>query len=275
MRQFMASPGVNIPELLRRMAATRHPIIVDGVALLQKEIGDRVRTVWSEAAQWLAPWDNPTLAANMSDTTIPWRHLQDPKEPLSFYLRVAANDAKGWLKPVVRLICDVVFSQLMADDPDPNAGKCLALLDDASEIGFLPIVETIATYGREYGLYLMILFQSPMQMWRHYGEYTSLFDACGAWVIYRQNHPMSAELIAKKLGDRTVADAIQMVSAGGLGGARVSEGPREHSRKLLDAGEIGKLKPGEVILCIRDLNIKGTWENAYLDPLFRMPRRAA
>jgi type IV secretion system protein VirD4 len=143
------------------------------------------------------------------------------------------------------------------------------LIDDAAELGYLPIFETMTAHKREDGFHLVAMFHSPNQVWRTYGPDTSLFDTCRTWVIYGQSNPHSAEFFSKKLGQTTVTEQVRRVSGSRLRRRRVMMSEESYQRPLLTAGEIGSLGPDEVIICSHHLKVQAQRINAYDDPLFR------
>ena len=189
MLHCMSSPGKSIPEILEEMDDLGHPVLSQIVGRLQKETAPRLAAEWAAAIEWLTVWDDPDLAQTMSSTTIPWTEMQSQPDPMTIYLRVTADEAKGRLQPVLRLLLDQILAYLTLGDPGQHRHELLVVLDDAAELERLPIIQTIAAFGREFGIRLMVVFQSPMQVWEAYGREASLFNTCGTWVIYRQNDP--------------------------------------------------------------------------------------
>lgn len=269
MRAFMSS-GTDVRVLIHQMTQVKHPYVIRGTTMLLQETDRELKQTWQAAAQWLEPWDDPSLIDTMSDTTIHWQALQFGPAPLTWYIRVAAIDMRGRLKPVVRLILDAVFAWLLSRDSTDHDYPVLVVIDDAAEIDRLEITLIIAEFGRQYGIHLLLVFQDPVQVLDIYGTQASLFGTCSTWVIHRLGFPRSAEFISEKYGERTVREPQETVSrTTGSRQRRTTTGERVTEQQILRPHEVSSLRDGEVLICSDGLKIRGLGVDWFSDPLYR------
>jgi type IV secretion system protein VirD4 len=267
---FFTAPRQPIPVLLQRILAMGHKHMRRIASLLTEETPSKLRDDWLAAAEWLLPWNSAVLAYNTNATTIPWQDLQHGPKPSTLYIRMSPADARGRLRPVLRLVLDQMLFQLTNRPPSDYDHPIYLILDDVAELGRLPIMDDVASFKRKFGFQLMAVFQSPSQAWHETGRFTTLFNACGCWVIYRQNEPDSAKYLAEKLGETTVTETVERVEVSPFGAARRRARTKQQRRRmLLTPGEVGSIPPDKVAICIKDQKVWADQVNVYEDVNFQ------
>jgi type IV secretion system protein VirD4 len=163
--------------------------------------------VFSAAVGWLMDWFDPVLDWNTHDTTVPIHDLQAGDRPMTLYLCFTPADLQGGrLRPLARLLVDQLFA-LIAERPTRQYRRRVRLIfEDFATLGYFPPAETAAEFYREAGIDLLCLFQSLMQVWRHFGPYTSLLENLDTTVVFPPNNPESAEWVTGRMDEVTVQD---------------------------------------------------------------------
>lgn len=131
----------------------------------------------------------------------------------------------------------------------PPRHRPLFLLDEAAALGYLEPLETGMGYIRAYARALLI-FQDLDQLQRTYGKWRSLLANCGAHVFWSVNDMETAKLVAERIGQTTVRTRSSGVSSShdAIIQHQAQSGDGEAGRLLLDASEILRLPPDDVLV---------------------------
>lgn len=266
---YFSTPGQSAQALLKRLESSPHRAVSRGASRLLKQGARKVEEQWAAATEWLTRWEDPKLAWNTHDTTIPWQDLQQSDRPMTIYLRLSPDDAHGRLNRQLRMMVDLMTYQLTNRLARDYRHGLDVIMEDVGELGTTPpIIPDMAAFKRKYGWRLMVIFQSPGQALEASGRSSKLLNSCGCWVIYRQNDPYSAEYLSKKLADRTVVEPVTRVTKSWGRRRSTSVGVQTHRRPLMTSGEIQSMNH-EVIICVRHLRFEGTPIHVYTDRHFR------
>lgn len=275
MLDFFSLPKKPV-KVLEELTQHWHPSVSRGASRMLQQTPRKIQDDWTAAAEWLTRWEDPKLSRNTSATTIPWRELQHGDRPMTIYLRMSSDDARGRLNRLVRMIYDLMVFQLTHRGIRDYRRELDWYFDDVGVLGDFPPMDDIVVEHRKDGFRLIAAFQSPEQAWHESGRYAGLLNSCGCWVISRQNSPDSAKFLEAKLGDTTVTEAVDRVNTSGWRFGH-SRGMQAYKRPLLTYGEIQSMAPGQVVMCVRHLKVYGQRMNVYEDRRFQpyLGRRAS
>lgn len=131
----------------------------------------------------------------------------------------------------------------------PPRHRPLFLLDEGAALGYLEPLESGMGYIRAYAKALLI-FQDLDQLQRTYGKWRSLLANCGAHVFWAVNDMETAKLVAERIGHTTVTTRSNGVSRShdAIIRHQAQSGDGEAGRLLLDASEILRLPPDDVLV---------------------------
>jgi len=253
---------------LQSLAHHEHPSIRRGAGRLLQQSERKLSDDWSAATEWLTRWEDPKLARSTSRTTIPWRALQVGPDPMTLYIRVSSDDARGRLHRLIRMTYDLMVFQLAHTGVRSQRRELDWYFDDVGILGDFPPLDDIAVEHRKDRYRMIAAFQAPEQAWHESGRYAGLLNSCGCWVIYRQNSPDSAKFLEAKLGETTVMEPLQRVTTS-IGRWGRSRSLQPYKRPMLTYGEIQSMRPGKVVVCLRDLKVQGDRISVYADRHFQ------
>jgi type IV secretion system protein VirD4 len=278
MRFLRHVPATGLVKLLETMRALPHDTVQLGAQALLDETAARRRDGWNAAARWLNPWLDPVLAQatataleNPRVPAIPVKRLQQGSTPITIYLRLTPEDLQGRLRATTKLILTQI--RMWAKDRQAARGyhrELLAAFDDMAEMGYVWLVESMEAFDRKYGIRVCALVQDFNQLWKQYGQYTSLLTNSGVWVVFRPNDPRNAEFLTGKLGEQTRTEPTVRVTQPTLGlwGSR-SHGAVSHARPLMTAEEIQKMRPDDILVFAHGLKIRAKAVRYFDHPVFR------
>jgi len=269
MLDFYSSSELKPREVLQSMTSHPHPSVRRGASRLLQKTPQKLQDDWNAATEWLTRWEDPQLARATSATTIPWQTMQTGPTPMTLYFRISSDDARGRLHRLYRMVTDLMVFQL-AELKRAHAGSVRDLdwvFDDVGVLGDFPPLEDIVVEHRKDQFRLMAMFQAPEQAWHDAGHRSGLLNSCGCWVISRQNSPDSAKFLESKLAETTVVEPVDRTTIGSTWSR--SRGVQSYKRPLMTFGEIQSMAPGEVVMCLRHLKVKGERLNVYHDRVFQ------
>ena len=175
---------------------------------------------------WSMDPDSPVLA-----------ELVDPETDI--FLNIPQHVAEDFA-PMLRLMLGsiLVATQLVEVNEAPRARR-LILIDEASQLGNMDILENIRDRGRSIGLHLMMIYQDAGQVEKIWGVagQRSWRNGCAAMIGGPVSDPRSAQDLSTMLGSRTVrvttegSSSQAPVMSGALGGS-VSSSETEQVRDI-------------------------------------------
>lgn len=253
-RRFLTVSGQEIRTRIRAMLAfgqpSPHPVIHEWARQVVDKSLDLLDKIWSAARRWLMAWVDPMLAWNTHDTTIDLKAFQQSVQPATLYLCISVEDIQGRLRSFIRMLLDLLSLRLCDRPEQDYRHDVLWVLDDMSELRYLPMIERLTTYLRGYGHRLLGGTQSFAQLWHWLGRHSGVLNNTAAWVLFRPNHYDEAHVIAQNLGQMTVVEPVDRVTRTSRGGSR-SIGTQAHSRWLMTEDELRyDLTDDQVILCM-------------------------
>ena len=182
---------------------------------------------------------------------------QSSFDPRSFYSRtqtlylVVPEEKLAVYGPALRVIVGMLLHAVVeaGKRQAPPQHRPLFLLDEAAALGYLEPLESGMGYIRAYARALLI-FQDLDQLQRTYGKWRSLLANCGAHVFWAINDIETAKLVAERIGHTTVRTRSTGVSQShdAVIGHQAQSGQGEAARLLIDAAELLRLSPDEVLV---------------------------
>jgi type IV secretory pathway TraG/TraD family ATPase VirD4 len=260
---FFSTPGFSIQDAITLMSQSPFQTLRRGAARLHNQDARVLKADWAAAAEWLTLWESQVLARNTNGTTIPWEQLEQGPSPMTVYFKVSPSDARGRLRPVIRLMLDQVLFLITNRASMDYVRELLMLFEDADNLGPLPILAEIGTDKRKYGLRLMLLYQSPAQLRIGIDYHGPLLNSCGCWVVYGQYEPDDAAYLSRKFAETTVLEPMDRIShRSGQLSRTLSRGVQTRTVALMPAGELLSLDRDQILICVEGKKIKARRINA-------------
>jgi type IV secretion system protein VirD4 len=235
----------------------------------------RIDEIWDGAIRVLSLWRDPYVADATSRLDIPFDQLQQGASPSTVYLQVTDDDLRTRFRSLFRVILELIVARLMERDPHAYIHDLLIVLDEVASLGFMAIIESLCRLAREYGIRLVLAYQSLNQLWQAHGHNTAIMDNCPIRVIYAPGNQETAESLSAMLGDSTVEDVSYRRSGDRLAVMYGDAGVQlsSHRRPLMTAGELMDMPKTRGVLRVTNteygLKPIDIYKLQYKDPEFR------
>jgi type IV secretory pathway TraG/TraD family ATPase VirD4 len=227
-----------------------HPAVSSWARQMVDKSMDLLEKIWSAARRWLAPWIDPVLAWNTHDTTIDLDAFQQHDTPATLYLNVSVEDLQGRLRPIVRLLLDLLSLRLCDRPEHAYRHDVLWVLDDLPELHYLAFVDRLHAYLRGFGHLLLGGAQAFSQIDHWYGRDSALLNNARAWVAFPPMHHREAAFLSEKMGETTVMEPADRLTRSWGRRSRTS-GLQSHRRLLMTPEEVQGLGEDQVLLFVR------------------------
>lgn len=227
---------------LERMIGCDDADVRDGARRLigMRTTRGRLDEIWDGAIRVLALWRDPHVAASTDALDIPMASIQHGAYPMTIYLQVTAEDLRGRLRLLFRLVLDVLAARLTDRPTQDYQQPLLLVLDEVAALGYMAAVEDICSLAAGFGVRVICAFQSLNQLWAAYGRNTAILDNCAIRLIYAPGNQETAESLSALIGEATVEEVTRRRSGDRLAvmydasGVQVSS----HRRRLMTADEL-------------------------------------
>ena len=245
--------------LLDSMINTRHSSpeiheIVCNVAQRNKARPDDERgSIFSTAVTALQIFEDPLVRNCSSSSDFCLNDFKVSDHPLSLYITVPFPDLDR-LSSFIRIIVTFILRKFSQDEVQFGAQKLkhpiLFLIDEFPTLGTFTALETMMGILAGYGITFYLICQSPSQIYRLYGEHTTIFDHCKFIMTYAMSDPKGAEMFSKMTGVESVTFSNVSKSGSryeaGMNHINVSE--QTQQRNLMNADEIQHLPANQLII---------------------------
>ena len=243
-----------------------------------KNLQDKEKSgVMSTVGRHLAFLDSQLVAACVASSTFDVACLCKPGTTL--YIRIEPDQLlaqrgliRCWIATLIRTIGKL----------GSESAPVLCVIDEASALGSLPALEEALVRGRSTGVRLVLAYQSESQVRAAFPNKPTLIqDNCDTTIyLCPPNGYETAELIAKRLGNRTIeietfndnsSNSWQTAGGGESGQSNRGWGRNwsEQGRPLMTPDEVLTMNGNELIAFVRGLNpiwaYRVKW---YADPAF-------
>ncbi|HQU17110.1 MAG: hypothetical protein B7Z66_14900 [Chromatiales bacterium 21-64-14] len=270
---------------LTGLPTNTHPVIAGVARQMLNKSDNELAGVVSTALRNLALYQDPVLAAAVSDSDFRIEDLMGGARPVSLYLVIPPGDLQR-LRPLLRLMLDQIVRRFTErlQEPGPAAGehptladwtrrvwhrlagggggqrasassyqhRLLLLLDEFPALGRLASLESALAFVSGYGIKALLIAQSRNQLTQAYGPNHTILDNCHVRQIFTPNDAETAKLISDMTGQTTVVHQ-QRNYAGNrlalwLGHVMVMD--QEAARPLMTAGEVLELPDSDALLFV-------------------------
>lgn len=209
------------------------PVTVQNFTAFLQQASKEQSGVLSSIKSGLEMWEDPILDAATSATDFDLRMLR--KERMTIYVGISLGRLKR-LKPLLNMFfqqCLIVLTEKEPDESEPY--RVLMALDEFPMLGRLEAVKDGISFLRSYGVRMMIVCQSKVQVADTYDINTARIFAqnCKYIVAYAPNDHLEAQEISDMLGRRTVKTTSRTYSNG-----NVSTNVSLMGRELMTADEV-------------------------------------
>ncbi len=231
-----------------------HPSI-SGVAAIMKNTAENTLSGFiTQVVSYLGIFADPVVSKNMNKSDFKITDLMKRKKPVSLYFVVSPDDKKR-LQPVTRLFLQMMGKKLCRK-LDDHQHKLLMILDEFPSLGRLDFIEEQIAFFAGYGIRLCLITQSFSQIFKLYGENTSILDNCKYKLIFGAYTPKEAKLISEYLGQQTIQKTNENKSGKLSSGimSNVSRNTQEIGRPLMTYDEIMRLSYEDIIILIGGQN---------------------
>jgi type IV secretion system protein VirD4 len=175
------------------------------------------------------------------------------ENPISLYITVPFPDLDR-LSPFIRILVTFILRKFSQDEVQFGEQKLkhpiLFLIDEFPTLGTFTTLETMMGILAGYGITFYLICQSPSQIYRLYGEHTTILDHCKFIMTYAMSDPKGAEMFSKMTGVESVTFSNVSNSGSrfdaGMNNLNVSE--QTQQRNLMNADEIQHLPANQLII---------------------------
>ena len=195
--------------------------------------------------------------------------------PVSFYLITPQAHADR-LAFLVRVMLRATFNNLMEDAQQDSRGRAkkhhlLLLLDEFPKLGALPFIENGLGEMAGYGLTAHLVCQSFNDVYKAYGQNTSLFDNMHVTCCFATSEPNSIRGIVTRAGRATEMCESFSAPSTIFGRAHYSRSLSEQRREILSQNDVRKLPATKQLLFVNNTKpILADKIRYYEDPWFKM-----
>jgi len=136
--------------------------------------------IWSSTVAVLSLFEDARVREHTASSDFDLRTIMDGPRPTTLYLQLNISDMAR-MRPLTRLIMESLLAAVVDRGMDPPQHPLLCLLDEYVRLGYAQQIEDGLSYLRGYGCRVAIVAQDAEQLWRVYGERTSLLASCATW----------------------------------------------------------------------------------------------
>jgi len=214
---------------------------------------DERGSVFSTAVTALQIFEDPLVRNCSSSSDFCLNDFKVCEHPLSLYITVPFPDLDR-LSSFIRIIVTFILRKFSQDEVQFGAQKLkhpiLFLIDEFPTLGTFTALETMMGILAGYGITFYLICQSPSQIYRLYGEHTTIFDHCKFIMTYAMSDPKGAEMFSKMTGVESVTFSNVSKSGScyeaGMNHINISE--QTQQRNLMNADEIQHLPANQLII---------------------------
>ncbi|MDR2716765.1 MAG: type IV secretory system conjugative DNA transfer family protein [Treponema sp.] len=214
---------------------------------------DERGSVFSTAVTALQIFEDPLVRNCSSSSDFCLNDFKVSEHPLSLYITVPFPDLDR-LSSFIRIIVTFILRKFSQDEVQFGVQKLkhpiLFLIDEFPTLGTFTALETMMGILAGYGITFYLICQSPSQIYRLYGEHTTIFDHCKFIMTYAMSDPKGAEMFSKMTGVESVTFSNVSKSGSryeaGMNNINISE--QTQQRNLMNADEIQHLPANQLII---------------------------
>ena len=226
--------------------------VLSALADYLKASENLVNSVRKTVTARLELWNNPLVDAATAESDFDLRDLR--KRLVSIYVGVSPDNTER-LTPLLTLFFQQMLD-IIAQQGEPRYNpllrrKLLVLLDEFPLLGKMEKVADAFAWVRSYGVRFLMVIQSKSQLRDTYGpeRARTIFENCGAEIVFGTDDPELTREISERLGYNTVS-AVSHSRSGSLLSekGRDSKTTSDQRRALMLPQEIRTLDRGKCII---------------------------
>ncbi|WP_158912731.1 type IV secretory system conjugative DNA transfer family protein [Caulobacter sp. S45] len=270
----LSAPGVLEHDARGEPIPEVHPEVWMGATAF-RGMDDRVSSnVLSTAQTALELFADPLVARATSWSDFCLGDLVCAEAPVSFYLITPQAHADR-LAFLVRVMLRATFNSLMEDAHLDSRGRAkkhhlLLLLDEFPKLGALPFIENGLGEMAGYGLTAHLVCQSFNDVYKAYGQNTSLFDNMHVTCCFATSEPNSIRGIVTRAGRATEMRESFSAPSTIFGRAHYSRSLSEQRREILSENDVRELPATQQLLFVNNTKpILADKLRYYEDPWFK------
>lgn len=230
-----------------------------------------VQTVTSKLSLWL----NPRVDAATEESDFDLRELRT--KPMSVYLGVSPDELDR-VAPLYNLLFQQLIDLNVRDLPGSGTPlQVLVILDEFARIGRAQVIASAFSYVAGYGIRLLPVIQSRLQLRAVYGEHVAneIVANCGVEVAFTPKELRVANELSERIGYVGQESVTKSLTIHGILANR-SKSMSDQRRALLLPQELMQFPDGELLLLRGGIPpIHGDKIRFYADGLFRSRVMAA
>jgi len=264
------------PSILADMQENLHPdpdcrrVIAQTARNMLNKAPNEFTSILSTASVMLSLYQDPIVARATSVSDFRISDLVDSAHPVSLYICVAPSDAIR-MRPLVRVLLEQIMNALTARIAK-HKHRLLLLLDEFPQLGRLESFESQLAFIAGYGIKAMLIVQSLSQLFKHYGERTSILDNCHYKAILGVGAVSDARYLSEALGTYSMnkKSVSHSGSIGSITAATRTTSVSESSAQLMNVDDLMRLPDTQFILLRKGEHpYRGKKIFFYLDRRFR------
>ena len=263
-----SSPGKNIADVLREMQedihdpggrseptmgwrdtngkpTATHPFVAKAVQRQLNRADREGSSVQSSIVTPMTIYDDPIIQKTVSSSDFRIRDLVYGKNPMTLYFNVPPTPRdRERLRPLVRLMVELIFNQLLSD-LDLNRHHLLLLLDEFPELKQMPSLANAMTTMAGYKIRAVLITQTLSQIKAEYGDNESISSNCFIKSSFQTDDEATLQTLCTLSGVMTVEK--ETVNYSGLRTdfylKHVFRSVEQVQRPLITVDELRRIKP--------------------------------
>jgi type IV secretion system protein VirD4 len=214
---------------------------------------DERGSVFSSAVTALQIFEDPMVRNCSSSSDFCLNDFKVSDIPISLYITVPFPDLDR-LASYIRIIITFILRKFSQDEVQFGEQKLkhpiLFLIDEFPTLGAFTTLETMMGILAGYGITFYLICQSPSQIYKLYGEHTSIFDHCKFIMTYAMSDVKGAEMFSKMTGVKSTNydSTSNSGSRYDYGYNNVNVSQQITQANLMNADEIQKLRANELLI---------------------------
>jgi type IV secretion system protein VirD4 len=266
---LLQSPDMTIRDVLDLMLQSKSAAVQETARNMMNKADNELSGVVSTACTFLSLYQDPYVAYNTSLSDFSVNQLVSSEYPCCLYICMDPESSDR-LKPLTRLVLELIMRKLVSYRSEKRH-RLLFLIDEFPSLGRLAFFEEALSFCRQYKVKCMLVSQSFNQLFKEYGERTSILDNCHHKAVLAISSPQDAKTVGDFLGTYSVNR--HSVSQSGMLGSIIarsrSNSFTEVERKLMTQDELIGMADDEFILITDGKHpYKGKKIRYYLDERF-------
>ena len=196
-------PNRGWTDMAGRPTAT-HPYVSKAVQRQLNRADREGSSVQSSIVTPMAIYDDPIVQRTIRRSDFCIRDLVYHEKPMSLYFTIPPTPRdRSQLRPLVRLMIDLIFNQLLAEK-DASRHHLLLMLDEFVELKQMPNIAAALSTMAGYKLKPYLVVQSLSQIIEIYGPNQSIANNCLIKIAFQTDDVNTCKLISEMSGVQTV-----------------------------------------------------------------------